>query len=692
MENQGCPMNAMEAKNRIHTLSEEIRRHNYNYYILSRPVISDYQFDMLMEELTGLELQYPDLTEPDSPTRHVGGGVTKEFRQVEHKYPMLSLGNTYSENEIRDFEERIHKILQEPAEYVCELKFDGVAIGITYRNGSLVSAVTRGDGTRGDDVTTNIRTIKSIPLRLRGDDYPDEFEIRGEIILPHSSFKKINLQRQEDGEEPFANPRNAASGSIKMQDSAAVAKRGLDCFFYYIPGDTMPFNSHYESLMKAKSWGLKISEYTIRCSTIEDISDYLKTTEKARHQMPFDIDGVVIKVNSLRQQKILGVTAKSPRWAIAYKFKAEQAATRLLSIDFQVGRTGAVTPVANLQPVLLAGTIVKRASLHNADVMNALDVRIGDVVFVEKGGEIIPKITGVDTQQRPPEAIPSGFIETCPECGTTLVRTEGEAAWYCPNETSCPPQIKGKLEHFISRKAMNIESLGEGKIELLYDKGLVSNVADLYDLTFDRLIGLEKTYPATEEKKERTVSFREKTVNNILQGISLSKQVSFDSVLFALGIRFVGETVAKKLASHFLSLDNLRNADFQNLTEVDEIGETIAHSVLRFFSDPALKNLLDRLKTAGLQFEMAPTRHLRKSDKLLGKTFVVSGVFENFSREELKKTIEEHGGKNVGSISNKTSYLIAGNNMGPEKRKKAEKANIPIISEADFLEMLEQEF
>lgn len=691
MEKQGGPAQRIAAEKRILMLSEEIRRHNYNYYILSRPVISDYQFDMLLEALASLERQYPELAAPDSPTRQVGGGIAKEFVQVEHKYPMLSLGNTYSENELRDFGERIQKLLNEPVEYVCELKFDGVAIGITYKEGRLVSAVTRGDGVRGDDVTTNIRTIKSIPLRLLGNDYPDEFEIRGEIILPHSSFKKINRSRQDSGEEPFANPRNAASGSIKMLDPSEVAKRGLDCFFYYLPGDTVPFESHYESLMKAKSWGLKISEYTIRCSTIEDIADYVITTEKARQQLPFDIDGIVIKVNSLRQQKILGFTAKSPRWAIAYKFKAEQAVTRLLSVDFQVGRTGVVTPVANLQPVLLAGTIVKRASLHNADVIAALDVRVGDMVFVEKGGEIIPKITGVDLPQRPSEAVPLRFIETCPECGVTLMRTDGESAWRCPNETSCPPQIKGKLEHFIARKAMNIESLGEGKIELLYDQGLVRNVADLYDLTFDHLIGLEKIYPATEEKKERIIRFREKTANNILKGISLSKQIPFDRVLYALGIRFVGETVAKKLAAHFLTLENLRNADFQKLTEVGEIGDTIAQSILQFFSSPATNSLLDRLKSAGLQFEMGQTRFQQKSDQLVGLTFVVSGIFKNFSREALIKTIEEHGGKNVGSISNKTNYLIAGENMGPEKRKKAEKANIPIISEADFLKMLDRE-
>ncbi|MCK9424265.1 MAG: NAD-dependent DNA ligase LigA [Bacteroidales bacterium] len=684
-------MNVEEAKQRITALSEEIRKHNYSYYVLSRPVVSDYDFDILLQELIRLEQQFPELIEKDSPSQQVGGEITKEFRQVIHRYPMLSLGNTYSENEIRDFETRVHRIVGEQVGYVCELKFDGVAIGITYRDGRMAYAVTRGDGIQGDDVTANIKTIKSIPLKLQGSDYPDEFEIRGEIILPHSSFEKINLQRQEDGEEPFANPRNAASGSIKMQDSAEVAKRHLDCFFYYILGENTSFNSHYEGMMKARSWGFKISEHTIRCNTIEDIFDYLKTAEKLRNDLPFDIDGVVIKVNSISQQEMLGFTAKSPRWAIAYKFKAEQATSRLLSVDFQVGRTGAVTPVANLQPVLLAGTIVKRATLHNADVVAALDVRIGDVVFVEKGGEIIPKIAGVEKDLRKPDSKPLVFAKTCPECGSTLKRNEGESAWYCPNEAGCPPQIKGKLEHFISRRAMNIDSLGEGKVELLYDKGLIHNAADLYDLTFDQLIGLEKIYPATDEKKTRTVSFREKTVNNILTGIEMSKQVPFDRVLYAVGIRFVGETVARKLALHFLSMDNLRNADLTSLTDVGEIGDKIAGSILNFFSDPKATALIDRLKLAGINFEMNPALNPRKSYKLNGLTFVITGVFEKYSRDGLKKIIEENGGKNVGSISAKTSYVLAGSDMGPEKRKKAAKLKIPIISEDDFLRMLNME-
>ena len=683
-------MENTEAKQRIAELSDEIRRHNHNYYVLSKPEIGDFEFDMLLAELIRLETEHPEFIEPGSPTQHVGGGITKEFRQVQHKYPMLSLGNTYSEEEIRDFEERIHKLIGDEVEYVCELKFDGVAIGLTYRHGTLVQAVTRGDGVQGDDVTTNIKTIRSIPLKLHGTGFPDEFEIRGEIILPHASFEKINLQREADGDEPFANPRNAASGSIKMQDSAEVAKRHLDGFFYHLLGNDLPFRTHYESLVAAKSWGFKISDFAVRCKTAEDIFEYLETWDAARYDLPFDIDGVVIKVNDIRQQEMLGFTAKSPRWAISYKFKAEQAATRLISVDFQVGRTGAITPVANLQPVQLAGTVVKRASLHNADVIALLDVRVGDMVYVEKGGEIIPKIVGVDLEKRPADALSFSFASTCPECGTALVRTEGEAAWYCPNETSCPPQIKGKLEHFISRKAMNIDSLGEGKIGMLFDNGLVHHCADLYDLTFDRMIGLEKIYESTNDKREKKISFREKTVTNILNGIEASKSVGFDRVLFALGIRFVGETVAKKLASHFITVDKLMAAGIDELTEVEEIGEKIAQSLLAWFSEPVNLELISRLRSAGIRFVMEESQVPLLSNKFTGMTFVVSGVFGNFSRDELKKTIEAHGGKNVGSVSAKTSYLLAGENMGPEKRKKAEKLGVPIISESDFAVMIRE--
>ena len=682
-------MDRGQARERIEALSEDIRRHNHNYYVLSKPVVSDYAFDMLMEELIRLENEFPELAMPDSPTKQVGGDITKEFRQVEHKYPMLSLGNTYSGADLRDFEERIHKLIGDEVEYVCELKFDGVAIGLTYRNGSLVQALTRGDGVRGDDVTTNVRTIRSIPLKLRGAGYPGEFEIRGEIILPHASFRRINEQRLGDGEEPFANPRNAASGSLKMQDSAEVARRGLDAYFYYLPGSELPFATHFEALAAARTWGFKVSEFTVRCKSVGEILDYLETWDTGRRELPFDIDGVVIKVNNFRQQELLGYTAKSPRWAISYKFRAEQAATKLISVSLQVGRTGAVTPVANLQPVLLAGTTVKRASLHNADIIAALDVRIGDTVFVEKGGEIIPKITGVDHGRRPAGLQPFQFPTHCPECGSELIRSEGEAAWYCPNENGCPPQITGKLEHFISRKAMNIESLGEGKIELLYDRGLVSDCADLYSLTYDRLIGLEKSYAADSEKKAKTISFREKTVTNILNGIAASREVPFDRVLFALGIRYVGETVAKKLAAHFSSMENLMNATFEELNEAEEIGEKIAGSILSWSANPKNRELAERLRKAGLRFVMTPSHDLL-SEKLAGLTFVVSGTFNNFSRDDLKKTIEMHGGKNTGSVSARTSYLIAGENMGPEKKRKAGKLGIPVLSETDFIRLLEE--
>ncbi len=683
-------MDREAAKERIEWLSEEINRHNHQYYILSSPLISDTEFDHLLEELIRLETAYPEFLLPHSPTLQVGGDITKEFKQVKHKYPMMSLGNTYSEEDIRDFEDRIHKTIGDAVEYVCELKFDGVAIGLTYREGILVQAVTRGDGTAGDDVTNNVRTIRSIPLKLRGTGYPLEFEIRGEIFMPHASFEKLNEQRTDIGEEPFANPRNAASGSIKMQSSAEVAKRNLDCFLYYLPGDDLPFTTHYERLTAARSWGFKTSEFAVKCHSIDDIFDYLNSWNEGRKELPYDIDGVVIKVNSLRQQELLGYTAKSPRWAIAYKFKAERVTTTLLSVDFQVGRTGAVTPVANLKPVQLAGTVVKRASLHNADVIAALDIRIGDAVFVEKGGEIIPKIVGIDHAMRPPDSVALEFIKQCPECSAPLVRQAGESAWYCPNELGCPPQIKGKLEHFISRRAMNIDSLGEGKIEILYENGLLENPADLYDLDSDDLLGLKRTYSATQEKKEKKISFREKTVTNILNGIAASREVGFERVLFALGIRYVGETVAKKLTLHFRNIDNLMKADIITLTEVEEIGEKIAASVLAAFADHGFLQIIHRLMDAGLQFEIRESEIIRKSSKLDGLTFVVSGVFEKFSRDDLKKEIENHGGKNVGSISAKTSYLLAGENMGPEKRKKAEKLGIPIISENDFLAMIMQ--
>ncbi len=681
-------MNLTEAGKHVQELTALIRQHNHSYYVLSTPTISDYEFDQLLEELINLEKEFPELASPDSPSHRVGGEITKDFKPVKHKFPMLSLNNTYSVEEVKEWEERIHKLIGENAEYVCELKYDGVAIGLTYRNGILMQAVTRGDGVQGDEVTANVRTIHSVPLRLNGAGFPDEFEIRGEIILPRKSFENLNKIKVDEGDEPFANPRNAASGSLKLQDSKEVAKRRLDCYLYSLPGNIPGFETHYESLMTAKSWGFNISGYIARCKTIGDIFEFIDNCNTARHEFPFDIDGIVIKVNSLVQQQELGNTSKSPRWAIAYKFKAERVATKLLSIDYQVGRTGAVTPVANLTPVLLAGTVVKRATLHNADIIANLDVRIGDIVFVEKGGEIIPKIVSVDLDHRNPSFIRVEFVNKCPECGTSLTRKEGEIAWYCPNEVNCPPQIKGKLEHFISRKAMNIDSLGEGKIEMLFDLNLVHSVADLYDLTYDQLLGLEKVFAQTDEKKERKISFREKTVANILNGIESSKSVGFDRVLFSLGIRYVGETVAKRLTVHFNSIDNLLIAGYKDLIEAEEVGEKIAQSILDFFRNPKNIEIIHRLRSKGIQFEMKEAQQVLKSDKLKGMTFVITGTFDQFSRDGIKKVIEENGGKNAGSISSKTTFVLAGENMGPEKRKKAESLGVPIISIDNLLQML----
>lgn len=681
-------MTREEAMHRIQELTAEINGHNYRYYVLSSPLISDYDFDQLLEELSGLEKEFPDLASPDSPTQRVGGDITREFIQVAHRYPMMSLGNTYTREEIAEFDERVKKTLEEPPEYVCELKYDGVAIGLTYRNGRLVQALTRGDGTVGDDVTANVRTVKSIPLTLHGD-FPVEFEIRGEIFMPRKSFDHLNRGRQEAGLPLFANPRNAASGSLKMQHSREVSKRNLDCILYYVTGDDLPFDTHYQNLGKAREWGLKVSPFIAKCRTLDEIFQFIDEWNTARTQLPFDIDGVVIKVNSYRQQEILGYTSKSPRWAIAYKFKAEQVSTRLLSVTYQVGRTGTVTPVANLEPVWLAGTRVKRATLHNADFIEKLDLHEGDHVFVEKGGEIIPKVIAADTDKRSDNPTRIRFIDICPECGTRLERKENEVAWSCPNEQGCPPQIKGKLEHFISRKAMDIDSLGEGKIELLFDKGLVRHVADLYDLAYSDLLGLEKIYPGEEDEKPRKVSFREKTVENILKGIDQSRSAPFERVLFALGIRFVGETVAKKLARHFGSLENLRKATREELIDVEEIGEKIAESVLSFFEDPKNLEIMERLQTHGLQFETLARETSPAPGLLSGKSFVISGVFERFSRDELKAMIENLGGKNVSSISSKTDYVLAGDGMGPAKKQKAQELGIPIISEEDFLAVTE---
>lgn len=678
-------MNPEEAKARIEALTAQINHHNYLYYVLDRPEISDYDFDRLLEELISLEKQYPDFALPDSPTQRVGGTVTKNFASVAHRYPMLSLSNSYSESEIIDFHQRVAKLLNEPAEYVCELKYDGVAISLRYEQGILVQAVTRGDGTRGDDVTTNVKTIRSIPLRLKGN-FPPSFEIRGEIYMSRESFNRINEEREAEGLPLLANPRNAASGTLKMQDSAEVARRRLDCWLYYLMGDNLPFETHYQSLQAAKSWGFRISDNMAVCRNMAEIAEFISDWKTGRYQLNYDIDGIVIKVNSFRQQELLGFTAKSPRWAIAYKYKAEEVATRLLSVDYQVGRTGTVTPVANLEPVLLAGTIVKRASLHNADIIAQLGLHENDMVVVEKGGEIIPKITSVKVEQRYPGSLAVQFISRCPECGSRLERNAGEAAWYCPNTDDCPPQIKGKLEHFIHRKAMNIESLGQGRIELLYDNGLVHSPADLYDLHAGQLLGLEKTYVG-DDGKSRTVSFREKTVENILAAIEKSKETPFNRVLFALGIRFVGETVASRLAAAFGNIDRIASASFNDLVAVEEIGDKIAESVISWFRKPEHRQLIERLKAHGLKMQNdgqpAPISQI-----LSGKTIVVSGVFARYSREEMHRLIEMHGGRNTSSISAKTSFVLAGENMGPAKLEKAQQLGVPVVDEESFLKMI----
>lgn len=678
-------MNIREATERVNQLFEIINRHNRLYYEEAQPEISDYDYDLLMSELQRLEREFPTLSRPDSPTQRVGGAIAREFQTVLHQFPMQSLSNTYSEGELRDFDQRVRKVIGDSLEYICELKYDGVAIGLRYKNGILIQAVTRGDGVRGDDVTANVKTIRSVPLQLRGD-FPADLEIRGEIFMPRASFDALNAEREMAGDQVFANPRNAAAGSLKILDPVEVARRKLDCFLYALLGD-LPFDNHYDNLMKAREWGFNIPLYVRKCPVIEDVFEFVDEWNDARHQLPFDIDGVVVKVNSYSMQEELGATAKSPRWAIAYKFKAERVATRLLDIVYQVGRTGAITPVAVLDPVQLAGTTVKRASLHNAGIISMLDVRIGDRVFVEKGGEIIPKIVGVDTAARSKNSGVVVYPVNCPECGAVLVRSDGEAAWYCSDEDGCPPQVKGKLEHFISRKAMNIDSLGEGKTEILFDAGLLRNVADFYDLTYDHLIGLEKTYPATALQKSRTVKFREKTVENILAALEASKQVPFSRVLFALGIRYVGETVSKKLTTHFRSLEKLSKARFEELLVVDEIGEKIAGSLVEWFTLEKHQILLERLTKAGLRLEEEEAASPR-SDLLAGKTFVVSGVFVNHSRDEMKALIEAHGGKLSGSVSAKTDFVVAGENMGPSKLEKATSLGVRIVSEFEFLEML----
>ena len=664
-----------EIKSRIKHLRDTINHHNYLYYVLAQPEISDFEYDLLLKELIELENNNPEFFDELSPTQRVGNDISKEFVQVVHKYPMLSLGNSYSKEEIADFEGRIRKVLPDAdIEYICELKYDGVAIGISYKNGILERAVTRGDGIQGDDVTNNVKTIKSIPLILRNDNFPSEFEIRGEILLPHKSFDKINKERENSGEQPFANPRNAAAGTLKLQKSSEVAKRPLDCYLYFVLGEKLPFHSHYENLTEAKKWGFKIPEHIQKCKNIDEIFDYINYWDIERKNLPFDIDGVVIKVNSYKQQEQLGFTAKSPRWAIAYKFKAEQAKTRLLSIDYQVGRTGAITPVANLEPVLLAGTTVKRASLHNFDQIQLLDIRLNDYVFVEKGGEIIPKIVGVDKDSRRADSSEIEFIKYCPECNTELIRIEGEAKHYCPNETGCPPQIKGRIEHFISRKAMNINA-AEATVEALVDKGLINDSADLYTLTKEDILTLER--------------FAEKSATNLVESIEESKKTPFYKLLFALGIRYVGETVAKTLANEFKSLDAIKNANVDELISVNEIGERIASSITDYFKNEKNIYLIEKLKEAGVQLESNEPIVNVASNKLNGQTFVISGTFEKHSRDELKDLIEKHGGKNTGSISAKTNFLLAGENIGPSKLEKVKKLKIPVINEDDFIKMIQ---
>ncbi|MFC0878385.1 NAD-dependent DNA ligase LigA [Saccharicrinis sp. FJH2] len=665
-----------EIKQRIEKLREQLNHYNYRYYVLNDPSIDDYQYDMMMKELQSLEERHPEFDDPSSPTKRVGSDLNQSFTSVKHKYPMLSLGNTYNENELADFDGRVQKALSDPYEYVCELKFDGTSISLTYENGVLVRAVTRGDGEQGDDVTENVKTIRSIPLKLHGNDYPDEFEIRGEIVMPFKVFEAINREREENGEPQFANPRNSAAGSLKMQNSSEVAKRKLDGFFYYMPGDSVPFDGHYENLQKAKEWGFKISDHTQKCKTLDGVYAFIHTWDTKRHDLEFAIDGIVIKVNSIRQQKQLGFTAKSPRWAISYKFKAEMVKTQLLSVSFQVGRTGAVTPVANLEPVQLAGTTVKRASLHNADIIEGLDLRLNDVVFVEKGGEIIPKIVGVDKESRFMENVPVQFIKNCPECATELIRYEGEAAHYCPNQNGCPPQIKGRIEHFISRKAMNIEGIGAETVDLFYQQDLVKNIADLYRLKKEDIASLER--------------LGEKSAENIVAGVKASLEVPFEKVLYALGIRFVGATVAKKLAYAMTSIDKLMQASEDELVAVDEIGTRIAQSVITWFQQKDNLEIIRRLKEYGVQLALDQSVLENRTELLKGKTIVISGTFEKYSRDELKKMIEDNGGKNTGSISKNTDFLLGGDGMGPSKLEKVEKLGIPIVSEDDFLKMINQ--
>ena len=664
----------MTVKEKIDQLRADLHRHNYNYYVLNAPEISDKEFDDRMRELQELEKEHPEYQDDNSPTMRVGSDLNKNFTQVAHKYPMLSLGNTYSESEVTYFYDRVKKALNEDFEICCELKYDGTSISLTYENGKLVRAVTRGDGEKGDDVTDNVKTIRTIPLVLHGS-YPESFEIRGEILMPWEVFEELNREKEAREEPLFANPRNAASGTLKLQNSAIVASRKLDAYLYYLLGEELPCDGHYENLQAAAGWGFKTSEHMKKAHSLEEVFEYIRYWDTERKNLPVATDGIVLKVNSMRQQKNLGFTAKSPRWAIAYKFQAERALTRLNKVTYQVGRTGAVTPVANLDPVQLSGTIVKRASLHNADIIEGLDLHIGDMVYVEKGGEIIPKITGVDKDARSMligEKVK--FITHCPECGSKLIRYEGEAAHYCPNETSCPPQIKGKIEHFISRKAMNIDGLGPETVDMFYRLGLIKNTADLYQLTADDIKNLDR--------------MGEKSAENIIKGIEASKEVPFERVLFALGIRFVGETVAKKIAKSFNDIDELENANLEKLINIDEIGEKIAQSILTYFTNPLNRELIERLKSTGLQLYRREEDLSGYTDKLAGQSIVISGVFTHHSRDEYKELIEKNGGKNVGSISAKTSFILAGENMGPAKLEKAHKLGIKLMSEDEFLTLI----
>ena len=667
----------MTPKEEIEQLRAQLNQHNYNYYVLNAPTISDYDFDQLMHRLEDLELFYPQYADPNSPTQRVGSDLNQQFRQVAHKYPMLSLANTYNEADVRDFYERVKSGLEgEPFEIVAEMKYDGLSISLTYVDGQLVQAVTRGDGVQGDDVTANVRTIRSIPLQLRpGSGYPHEFEIRGEILMPWASFNRLNAEREAREEPLFANPRNAASGTLKSQKSELVAQRGLDAYLYYLLGDEIPADSsHYENLQEAKKWGFKISEGMRKCHSVEEVLDFINYWDKERKNLPVATDGIVLKVNSLRQQRHLGYTAKSPRWAIAYKFQAERVATKLLEVTYQVGRTGAITPVANMEPVQLAGTTVKRASLHNADIIKQLDLHLGDRVYVEKGGEIIPKVVGVDVENRPKDAVPVQFIQNCPECGTPLIRIEGEAAHYCPNDTGCPPQIKGRIEHYISRKAMNIESLGPETVDDYYQRGLIHDVADLYEIRPDQISGVNGT--------------KIKSAQKIVESIRASVDVPFERVVFAIGIRFVGETTAKQLARHFHSMEALAHATLDELQEVEGIGLVIAQSVVNYFQEPRNVEVINRLRAAGVQMQLSDEATEGASDKLKGLSIVISGVFTHHSRDEYKALIELHGGKNVGSISAKTSFVLAGDNMGPAKLEKAQKLGVRIVSEDEFLSLI----